>query len=388
MKRFDVYAGYADLLASLPRTETKKRTKMSQMDKSTNAYIQKEARVIAHKRKVGKLIMQDIELYNHISFMPSLYPFQLPVTMADAVMNTVSWQHEKTRLISQLTLDAIALLQMSEDDVEVNRDLISQIADKKFQLFLKRCDIPELPPANLGTTANIEISKVCNHGVIESIAAIDTSPTPRDHLRKHLYHDYTILENSHKIEQYDKDKERENKLYGWKPQLIRQLIAPYLDCETRFALKRAYPSEDLQPTFCQQHQFDEVFHMEYSDSISPVRIKGASNMLTLVSKSGRCRTFCICTTLIYRAAFSRDYLIMASQIEIFNRLRKNNINVDRPRTLVSNYVWQRNDTLRESSICTSSGDIFKVIDNGTFLSGYTRKRDSISWKIEIRSRKV
>lgn len=382
MKRFDVFAGYSLPSGSLKPPESNQRTKMSHMNKDSKAFRDKEQRVIRHKQKVGKLVMQDVQLYNLLSLTPSLYPFQIPITMMDAMLNTPSWQHEKTRLIAQLTLDAIAILQVSED-VEITRELVSDLAVKKLETLMTKCDLPDLPPANLGTISTIEFSQVSKENLIVPIATIESPKelTMMERVRKALYSDPTIIENSERIQEHDAKKILVNKQYGWKPQLIRQLIAPYLDCETKFALKRAYPTEDPQISFCQQDQFDGIFSMEYSKS--KVHKCAAPELLELSRRDGSKRRFCICTTLLYRAAFDRDYILMALQAEIFRRLTFKASNDHSERTVVSNYKWWRYEENDHSSISLGKGTSYHVRKKKKTYSGYVLQRDRISWHNEI-----
>lgn len=374
MKRFDAFAGY-----DLSVLKMKTNTRMSRMDPNGNKFLKSEARVQQHKQKIGKLVMQDVHLFNKLSFMPSHYPFELPITMMDAMLNTPSWQHEKTRLIAKLTLDALAMNDQITS-VEIDSELLDKLADYNFKKFLEKCDVPELPPATIGTVEPLLISKV-DKGCIATVATLDTTSTFMQEVKASLHSEVTILDNSETIKDYDQKKILENRQYGWKSKVIRQLIAPYLDCASTFALKRAYPDEDLRMKKCHIDSISDTFHMEHQECLRRLPTAKES-ILSLSNKIGDRRTFCICSSFMYDAIFRNDYVTFAAQIEVMRRLKYNET-LKVPYTEVSNYKWWRLENIDQSSIALKHDRIFQVGRRGTILSGHVRKRGENRWTEEF-----
>lgn len=339
---------------------------MSKLKKDGERFLKSEARVIAFKQRVGKIVMQDVHFYNHLSMYPNLYKFSVPVTMMDAACNAPHWQHEKTRFIAELMVDAITIGKITEDQpFELSFDMLTDLTfskiERRFQQF---AGIPALPPIKLNIEP-IEVREVVGDA-ISTTATLTSDDTVTDKIRSSLCSNPTVLDNAELIEEHDDKKTLENRLYGWKPQLIRQLIAPYLNCQDTFSLKRAYPEEEFSMPICDDFKYRERYHLETSDLKSDEKL------------SIRRERLCICSTKLYVAAFERDYVLIALQNEIIRRIARQQ-EVLNPHNVITNYLWRRNEKVLRSTIRISQERIFQLAKHG-LSKCYIRHSRSSNWE--------
>lgn len=267
---------------------------MSRYHPDSMARKRQEARVIAHKQKVGTLIAEDYQLYLMMQLYVIPHKFSAPVTENDVLYNTPVWQMEKQRYMASLAAESLVVEQPSDTNICESTSI------EDTERFEKICDIPAAPLVPVAVVEDLVVEntvEVQSCEVIQPVAILSSEKDKKTlwtSVRDAVFLPPTldsVVEVASEKEEAKKIENEEFKQY--KQPLIRQLIAPYLDCQTLFCMKRAYPTEDFKMKHCGANDVTSFL----------VSLPVNSDRTTVKAKTVKS---CICTTSIYKAAFLED----------------------------------------------------------------------------------
>lgn len=267
------------------------------------------------------MVQNDLQLFIAIRCYTIPFTFNLPITAQDATNNSPAWQIEKQRYLASIAAESLTIEYAEESELDIeDTTTFESIVDLPPVPIVP---IPEVEPLVVQVTSSTAecinsvavLDSAAHRGLWSHVKEVFNRPNP-GHVAKmvQLHEEVKVDDNT-----LADDKHLAS---GINMPLIRSLIYDYVDCKTAFSMKRAYPNEQFKPRFC-------------SNAPSLDFRTGITEMATPIEKHPKRRDMprrCICTTIMYKAAFQNDLYMLC----FIHQVRKH---LTSPKEFHGNYFW-------------------------------------------------